>query len=117
MQWKSCSMYSIICSLFIEPSCTLKWMEPSSVIYSTNNDVRVAISYANEGHQTRLLGLAVNSGWETIPIPPDPHVLASGGERSIVDNLGRDPDLTQLDLVHAEKEALFKPGGEGMPRD
>jgi hypothetical protein len=85
-------------------------------VYPTNNDVRVAISYSNDG-QTRLLGLAVNRGWETIPRPSEPHALVSDGETSIVNNLASDEDHTQLDLVHAEKDALFKLWGEGMPKE
>ena len=85
-------------------------------IYQTNNDVRVAISYSNDG-QTKLLGLAVNDGWESIPKPSGPHVLVSDGERSIVDNLASDPDHTQLDLVHAERDAMFKLWGEGMSKE
>jgi hypothetical protein len=83
-------------------------------VYATNNDVRVAITYGNDG-RAKLLGLAVNRGWETIPKPSEPHILVSDGETSIVNNLASDPDHTQLDLVHAVKEALFKLWGERMP--
>ena len=86
-------------------------------IYPTNNDVRVAISYSTNDGQTRLLGLAVNRGWDSIAKPSDPHALVSDGEQSIVDNLASDPDHTQLDLVHAEKDAMFKLWGEGMSKE
>jgi hypothetical protein len=88
-------------------------------IYPTNNDVRVAISYSttDDSQKTKLLGLAVNRGWETIPRPSGRHVLVSDGERGIVNNLASGPDLTQLDLVHAEKDAMFRLWGEGMPKE
>lgn len=83
-------------------------------VYATNNDVRVAVTYGNDG-RAKLLGIAVNKGWESMPKPSEPHILVSDGEASIVNNLANDPDHTQLDLVHAVKESLFKLWGEGMP--
>lgn len=86
-------------------------------VYATNNDVRVAVSCGNDGGQARLLGIAVNRGWGSIPRPSGEHVLVSDGERSIVNNLASGPELTQLDLVHAIKEPLFKLWGEGMSKE
>ncbi len=97
-----------------EPTIVMADGTKTHSVYATNNDVRVAITHSNDG-RTKLLGLAVNRGWETIPKPSEPHVLVSDGETSIVNNLASDPDHMQLDLIHAEKEALFKLWGERMP--
>ena len=83
-------------------------------VYSTDNEVRVAISCSPEGKS--LFGLTVNKGWDSIPKATGPHILVSDAERSIRSSLAENSDDIQLDLVHAVKESLFKLWGEGMSK-
>ncbi len=85
-------------------------------IYETNNQVRVVMTRSEDG-QKRLLGIAVNAGWDTIPGLSGPRALVSDCERDLVGALADEKTHVQPDLVHMIRDTLFKLWGEGMPKD
>jgi len=83
------------------------------------NNVRVAMAYDQSTKEKHILGLVVNKGgWSDVAAAattPTSSILVSDAEESIQNNLKH--GASQLDLVHAVKDTLFRMWIDGATKN
>lgn len=87
-----------------------------SIIYPTQNVVKVAMAYDERTGEKRILSIGVNNGWRDAQgRTPKDAIVVSDAEEEIPENMPHS-DL-QLDLIHAVRDSLYRMWIDGSSRE